>query len=99
MFARPPGERASDHAGQYCRCQRHVLRYWQMSKTITIRLTEDLASWLDQASKQSGIPKGRIVREQLERARRSGKSPSFMRLAGTVEGARDLSARKGFSRS
>jgi len=99
MFARPPGERASDHAGQYCRCQPHVLRYWQMSKTITIRLTEDLASWLDQASKQSGIPKGRIVREQLERARRSGKSPSFMRLAGTVEGARDLSARKGFSRS
>jgi hypothetical protein len=70
-----------------------------MSKTITIRLTEDLASWLDQASKQSGIPKGRIVREQLERARSSGKGASFMRLAGTVQGARDLSARKGFSRS
>jgi hypothetical protein len=70
-----------------------------MSKTITIRLTEDLASWLDQASKQSGIPKGRIVREQLERARKGGKVPSFMRLAGTLRGARDLSARKGFSRS
>jgi hypothetical protein len=66
---------------------------------VTIRLTKDLASWLDQASKQSGIPKGRIVREQLERARNSGKSPSYMRLAGTVRGARDLSARKGFSRS
>jgi predicted transcriptional regulator len=70
-----------------------------MSKTVTIRLSDDLASWLDQASKQSGIPKGRIVREQLEKARNSGKSPSFMRLAGTVKGARDLSARKGFSGS
>jgi predicted transcriptional regulator len=70
-----------------------------MSKTVTIRLSDDLASWLDQASKQLGIPKGRIVREQLEKARNSGKSPSFMRLAGTVKGARDLSARKGFSGS
>jgi hypothetical protein len=69
-----------------------------MSNTVTVRLPKDLASWLDQASKQSGIPKGRIVREQLERAREGGKEPSFMRLAGTVRGARDLSARKGFSK-
>jgi hypothetical protein len=70
-----------------------------MSKTVTIRLPEELAAWLEQASKQSGIPKGRIVREQLEKAREGGKQPSFMRLAGTVRGARDLSGRKGFSRS
>jgi hypothetical protein len=70
-----------------------------MSKTVTVRLSDDLASWLDQASKKSGIPKGRIVREQLEKARKGGKAPSFMRLAGTVKGARDLSGRKGFSRS
>jgi hypothetical protein len=70
-----------------------------MSNTITIRLPKELASWLEQASKQSGIPKGRIVREQLERAREGGKEPSFMRLAGAVHGSRDLSARKGFSRS
>jgi predicted transcriptional regulator len=70
-----------------------------MSKTITIRLSEELATWLEQASEQSGVPKGRIVREQLEKARESGKQPSFMRLAGSVRGVRDLSARKGFSRS
>jgi hypothetical protein len=70
-----------------------------MSTTITVRLPKDLASWLNQASKQSGIPKGRIVREQLERAREGGKEPSFMRLAGSVRGTRDLSTRKGFSRS
>jgi predicted transcriptional regulator len=70
-----------------------------MSKTVTIRLSEELAAWLDQESKKSGIPKGRIVREQLEKAQKTGNAPSFMRLAGTVKGVRDLSARKGFSRS
>ena len=70
-----------------------------MSKTVTIRLTRELAAWLEQASKQSGIPKGRIVREQLERARDGGKEPSFMRLAGSIRGVRGLSMRKGFSRS
>jgi predicted DNA-binding protein len=70
-----------------------------MSKTVTIRLSDDLASWLDEASKQSGIPKGRIVRDQLEKARKSTEAPQFMRLAGTVQGARDLSSRKGFARS
>jgi predicted DNA-binding protein len=64
-----------------------------MSKTITIRLSDDLAAWLEKASKQTGIPKGRIVREQLEKAQKSVKTPSFMKLAGTVKVARDLSAR------
>jgi Ribbon-helix-helix domain len=76
-----------------------VLHFRHMSTTVTIRLPKELASWLDQASKQSGIPKGRIVREQLERARDGGKEPSFMRLAGAMRGSRDLSTRKGFSRS
>jgi hypothetical protein len=69
-----------------------------MGKTITVRLTKELASWLDQASKRSGVPRGRIIREQLEKARDGGAQPSFMRLAGTVKGATDLSTRKGFSR-
>jgi predicted DNA-binding protein len=70
-----------------------------MGQTITIRLTKELASWLDQVSKRSGIPRGGIIREQLEKARNSSADQSFMRLAGTVRGARDLSTRKGFSRS
>ena len=69
-----------------------------MSQTVTIRLTKELAAWLDQAAKRSGIPRGRIIREQLEKARDGGAAPSFMRLAGSVRGARDLSGRKGFSR-
>jgi hypothetical protein len=82
-----------------CRLRPDVLQLRHMSKTVTIRLTKELATWLEQASKQSGVPKGRIVREQLEKARDGGKEPSFMRLAGSVSGVRDLSTRKGFSRS
>jgi hypothetical protein len=68
-----------------------------MGHTLTIRLSEELADWLEAQSRETGVPQGRIVREQLERARaRSGQR--FMRLAGTVKGARNLSQRKGFSR-
>jgi predicted DNA-binding protein len=70
-----------------------------MSHTITVRLTKELANWLDDTSKRSGIPRGGIIREQLERARNSGADQPFMRLAGTVRGTRTLSTRKGFSRS
>jgi hypothetical protein len=68
-----------------------------MSNTITVRLPEDLAKWLASASGKAGVPKGRIIREQLERTRAAGEKP-FMRLAGAVAGPPDLSTRKGFSR-
>mgnify|MGYP003525357633 CR=1 FL=1 len=41
---------------------------------------------------------GRIVRDQLEKARAASQRQAFLRLAGSVRGARDLSSRKGFSR-
>jgi hypothetical protein len=92
-------ERDSNPRPQHYEHIPDVLHFRHMGKTLTIRLTKELATWLEQASKQSGVPKGRIVREQLEKARDGGKEPSFMRLAGSVHGARDLSTRKGFSRS
>jgi len=67
-----------------------------MSNTLTIRLPADLAEWLDQASQRTGVPKGRIVREELSKARTSARQP-FLRLAGTVAGPSNLSRRKGFS--
>ena len=75
-----------------------MLQFEQMSNTITVRLPEDLAEWLDSASRKAGVPKGRIVRDQLQLARKREKRP-FMRLAGSVEGPRDLSTRKGFARA
>jgi hypothetical protein len=74
-----------------------VLRFEQMSNTITVRLPEDLAGWLDATSRKAGVPRGRIIRDQLELARRREKQP-FLRLAGSVLGPRDLSSRNGFSK-
>jgi hypothetical protein len=69
-----------------------------MGHTITVRLTEELAAWLEQVARQTGVPQGRIVRDQLEKAKASGARRSFMRLAGSMRGPRDLSSRKGFTR-
>lgn len=88
-------EAAATHVVERHACCVH---YWQMSQTVTIRLTKELAAWLEQIAKRSGVPRGRFIREQLERARASRSDQSFMRLAGTIRGARDLSKRKGFSR-
>jgi len=70
-----------------------------MSHTITIRLDADLAAWLEQQSASSGVSQGKIIRDQLERARTRGPAQPFMRLAGAVRGSRDLSSRKGFSQT
>jgi predicted DNA-binding protein len=72
-----------------------------MGNTITIRVPKPLATWLQEKSARTGISQGQIVREQLERVRRGDKkTKNFMRLAGAIRtGARDLSMRKGFSKS
>ena len=75
-----------------------MLQLVQMSNTITVRLPEDLAEWLNTTARKTGLPRGRIVREQLERARGSEARP-FLRLAGAVAGPKDLSQRRGFSKT
>ena len=76
-----------------------MIQYSQVGHTITVRLTPELAAWLKETSARTGVPQGAIIREQLERARGDSDVPAFMKLAGAVSGARDLSARKGFSKS
>lgn len=70
----------------------------QMGNTITIRLPEELSAWLRSISRKTGVPVGRLVREQIERAKRETGNKSFMRFSGSIDGPPDLSARKGFSR-
>ena len=70
-----------------------------MGHTITVRLTKELAAWLQRVAAKTGVPQGKIVRDQLDQARTRDRAQSFMRLAGSVRGPRDLSGRKGFSRS
>ena len=69
-----------------------------MSNTLTIRLPEDMIEWLKETSQRTGIPVGRLVREQLETARAQTGKKLFMRHAGTISGPADLSSRKGYSR-
>ena len=70
-----------------------------MSHTITIRLNKELAEWLAETAERTGLPQGKVVRDQLERARASAGSRPYMRWAGCVKDApRDLSSRKGFSK-
>jgi hypothetical protein len=69
-----------------------------MGQTITVRLTKELAEWLEQAAAETGMSQGKLVRDQLERARAAAASRAFMRLAGAVRGPKDLSTRKGFGR-
>jgi hypothetical protein len=70
-----------------------------MSHTISIRLTPELAEWLQEKSRQTGLPAGRIIREQLERARSAAGNQRFLRHAGKISGPRNLSSRKGFAPS
>jgi hypothetical protein len=79
-------------------CGLEVLHYCHMGQTITVRLTKQLAAWLAATAERTGLSQGRIVREQLEKAKASGRGRAFMRLAGSIRGPRDLSSRKGFSR-
>ncbi len=74
-----------------------MLHFWRMGHTLTVRLQEDLAEWLKHEAAKTGVPRGQIVREQLERAKAASAQP-FMRLAGSIQGTRDLSKRKGFSK-
>ncbi|MGH9353486.1 MAG: ribbon-helix-helix protein, CopG family [Terriglobia bacterium] len=69
-----------------------------MSHTVTVRLDDDLADWLEETSRKTGLPAGKIIREQLEKARSSTGNRNFLRLAGRISGSASLSIRKGFSK-
>lgn len=73
-----------------------MLRSDQMGSTITVRLPDDLAEWLNDTATKMGVSQGKLIRDQLEKARTTEKRP-FLRLAGRVSGDPDLSTRKGFS--
>ena len=75
-----------------------MLHYDVVSHTLTIRLTEELLAWLKDTSRRTGVPVGRLIREQLETAKQGGKQ-RFLRHAGAIRGGPpDVSSRKGFSR-
>jgi predicted DNA binding CopG/RHH family protein len=92
-------QEALSPASRSCDLPVIVLHFCPMSTTITVRLSEELAAWLEEAAARTGVSQGKLIRDQLEKARASGEGQSFLRLAGAVDGRADLSKRKGFSRS
>lgn len=68
-----------------------------MSETLTIRLPDDLAAWVEERARITGIAKSRLIREELERARSESLQPKMADFVGCIEGDPDLSQRKGFS--
>jgi len=90
----------TDIATNELRTALRVLQFQHMSHTLTIRLTDELLSWLKEKSRRTGVPVGRLIREQLESAKENGGKQRFLRHAGAIKGGPpDLSSRKGFSRS
>ncbi len=69
-----------------------------MSHTITIRLPESLDQWLEEEARQTGLPKGRIIRQHLEASRTRKARQPFLDLAGSIEGKAGLSRKRGFER-
>jgi len=69
-----------------------------MEDTITIRVTSDLSAWLKSTARKTGIPVSRLIREQLERAKRETGEKPFLRYAGIMSGPPDLSSRRGYSK-
>jgi hypothetical protein len=69
-----------------------------MNQSIKIRLSGELHAWLKSISRITGIPMSRLVREQIERAKRETGTKSFMRFSGSIDVSADLSSNKAFSR-
>jgi hypothetical protein len=67
-----------------------------MSDTITVRLPKELNQWLEKESQLTGLPKGRIVRDQLELSRTRKARQPFLDLAGSIEATPRLSRKRGF---
>jgi hypothetical protein len=71
-----------------------------MRNTFTVRLPEEVLEKLKETARRTGIPMGRLVRESLETTLSQKKSNPLMKFAGVITGGpKDLSSRKGFSRS
>jgi ribbon-helix-helix CopG family protein len=74
------------------------IHFCHMSSTVTVRLPEDLADWLRENARRRGLSQSQIIKDHLEKARNGAPSRAFMSLAGTIDGPKDLSQRKGFKR-
>jgi hypothetical protein len=68
-----------------------------MREALTIRLTDDLADALAREARESGLPKGEIVRQALAARLATRRVGSVMaRYTGIINGPPDLSTNKAY---
>lgn len=72
-----------------------VINLCHMSTTVSNRLCEDLAYWVENQAKVTGRSQSSLVKEALGRLRQPESEPNFMSLADAVDGPPGLSHRKG----
>jgi hypothetical protein len=71
-----------------------------MGETLSIRLDDDLAEALGRESRETGLPKGEIVRRALAaQLERPQTASTIARHFGTVRGPADLSVNKSYRRA
>jgi hypothetical protein len=71
-----------------------------MGETLSIRLDDDLAEALGRESRETGLPKGEIVRRALAaQLARPQTASTIARHFGTVRGPADLSVNKSYRRA
>jgi len=68
-----------------------------MGTRVSVRISRDALSWLEETSRRTGKSKAAIVRSAIEAARNRSLPRRFLRLIGSVRGPRDLSQRAGFA--
>jgi predicted DNA-binding protein len=68
-----------------------------MSHTVSIRIPESMNRRLEERAKRTGRTRSAVVKEALERSLEVEPKP-FMALAGSLDGTRNLSKRKGISK-
>src|SRR4029077_12340192 len=74
---------------------RRVLQLCHMSRTSMVRTTEALLAWLKELSQKTGLRGGRITRKQGESAKSKLGNERFLRHAGKIAGAPNLSTEQG----
>jgi hypothetical protein len=68
--------------------------------TLTIRLGDDLIEALTREARQSGLPKGEIVRQAIAtHLRNTASTPVMARYFGTMRGPANLSTNKAYRRA
>ena len=57
-----------------------------MSHTITVRLNKELAAWLEDTAAKTGVSQGKLIRDQLEKARANKSDKPTAIIADTIKG-------------